>query len=144
MIIISIGAQCGGPKDGGLGKIKVDLYKALRDSCTSTYSKEIDEYAPVLRIDGPFQKFGEEGIARLRFAKKQRYITADIQIPSDVWEVRSKNELRDYLAQKVRETIVIFVERLRKDKLEVDADSLFKEVDAGISIFKGIDYEVSS
>ena len=95
MDIVSIGAQCGGPKDGGIGDIKVDLYKALRDSCSSTYCEAIDQYAPVLRIDGSIQKFGDEDITRLRFAKKQRYITADIQIPESVWQPKSKNQIRD-------------------------------------------------
>ena len=96
MSIVSIGVQSGGPKDGDIGRIKVDLYKALKNSCTSTYCDAIDEYAPVIRVDGSIQKFGEEEITRLRFAKKQRYITADIQIPESVWEPKSKNNIRDY------------------------------------------------
>jgi hypothetical protein len=100
MDIVSIGAQSRGPKDGGIGVIKVDLYKALRDSCTSTYCEAIDEYAPILRIDRSFQKFGDEDITRLKFAKKQRYISADIQIPESVWQPKSKNQIRDYLSSK--------------------------------------------
>ncbi|MBO7924594.1 hypothetical protein C7Y69_21295 [Alteromonas sp. KS69] len=144
MSIISIGGQAGGPKDGGIGRIKVDLYKALRDSCSTTYCEAVDEYSPVLRVDGSIQKFGDEEITRLRFAKKQRYITADIQIPEAVWSGKTKNELRDYIAQKVRESIVLFVARLKKDKIEVDEDSLFRDIDVGISQFTSISYEGGS
>jgi len=144
MSIVSIGVQSGGPKDGGIGKIKVDLYKALRDSCTSTFCKAVDEYSPVIRVDGSIQQFGTEEITRLRFAKKQRYITADIQIPESVWSVKTKNELRDYISQKIRESIELFVARLKKERIEVDAESLFKEIDAGIKYFNNINYEGSS
>jgi len=144
MNIISIGAQSGGPKDGGIGKIKVDLYKALRATCTSTYCTAIDEYAPVIRVDGNIRKFGDEGITRLRFGKKHRYITADIQIPESVWTNKTKNEIRDYIADKVRESIVMFIERLKKEKIEIDEQALLCEVDDGIQKFKNINYEVHS
>lgn len=144
MSIVTIGVQSGGPKDGGIGHIKVDLYKSLRDSCTSTYCEAIDEYAPVIRVDGAIQQFGKEEITRLRFAKKKRYITADIQIPENVWTVKTKNELRDYIAQKVREAIVLFVTRLKMENIEVDEKSLFKDIDVGIGYFKSINYESNS
>lgn len=50
MSIISIGVQSGGPKDGDIGVIKIDLYKAFNESCTSSYCEAIDEYAPVIRV----------------------------------------------------------------------------------------------
>ncbi len=60
MSIISIGVQSGGPIDGGIGTIKIDLYKELEKRCQSTYCKAIDEYAPVIRVDGALHKFGDE------------------------------------------------------------------------------------
>ena len=141
MDIISIGAQAGGPKDGGIGRIKVDLYKALRSTCASTHCAAIDQYAVVIRVDGDLHTFGEEGIARLRFAKKRRYITADIQIPKGVWADKTKNEIRDYIAERVRETIVMFTLCLKKEGIETDDQALLCEVDEGIQKFKSTDYE---
>ena len=143
MSTISIGVQSGGPEDGDIGRIKVDLYKSFKNSCTSTHCDAIDEYAPVIRVDGSIQKFGEEKIARLRFAKKQRYITADIQVPESVWKPKTKNEIRDYIALKIRESIELFVTRLKKEKLEIDDVSLFREIDLGINEFMNINYENS-
>ena len=143
MSIISIGVQSGGPQDGGIGQIKVDLYKALKNSCTSTHCEAIDEYGPVIRVDGSINQFGNEEITRLRFAKKKRYITADIQIPESVWSSKTKNEIRDYIAEKIRETLKLFVTRLKKEKIEIDDNSLFNEVDTGINEFKKINYENS-
>ena len=144
MNIISIGAQAGGPADGCIGKIKVDLYKALRATCTSTYCAAIDEYAPVIRVDGNIRKFGDAGITRLRFSKKQRYITADIKIPESVLTSKTKNEIRDYIADRVRESIVMFISRLKKEKIEINEQALICEVDDGIRKFKSINYEFHS
>ena len=141
MSIISIGVQSGGPKDGDIGLIKLDLYKAFNESCKSSYCESIDQYAPVIRVDGSISKFGEEGITRLRFAKKQRSITADIQIPESVWQPKSRNEIRDYIASKIREAITIFVARIKKDKIEVDELQLLRDVDSGIKQFLEINYD---
>lgn len=141
MSIISIGVQAGGPNDGGIGKIKVDLYKEFEKHCTSTFCESVNEYAPVIRVDGNITQFGEEEITRLRFAKKQKYITADIQVPESVWKPKSKNQIRDYIASKVRDSIVLFVERLKKDKLEINDLSLLGEVDKAIESFLRINYE---
>lgn len=131
MSTISIGVQSDGPKDGGIGRIKADLYKALKTSCISTFCNAIDEYAPVIRVDGSIHNFEEEKITRLRFAKKQRYITADIQVPESVWKPKTKNAIREYIASKTKECIELIVVRLKKEKLEIDV-SLFKEIDSGI------------
>ena len=139
--IISIGGQTGGPHDGGIKSIKVDLYKILKKYCESTYCREIDQYAPVLRVDGTITKFGPEGITRLRFSRKKRYITVDIQIPEDVWQPKSKNELKLYLSEKLRDSIEVCVRRLKKDNLDVNETKLFSEIDAAIKEFNQIDYE---
>jgi len=86
-------------------------------------------------------KFGNEEITKLKFAKKQRYITADIQIPENIWQPKSKNEIRDYIAEKVRECLLMFITRLKKDKVEVNKKAFFTEVDSAIDAFKSINYE---
>lgn len=141
MSIIAIGVDAGGPEDGGIGRIKVDLYKLFCEHCTSTYCDAIDAYSPVIRVDGRFAQFGDEAITRLRFSKVRRTITADIQIPEVIWRHKSKNKLRDYIADKVRESIIIFIERLKRDKHFVDEDALFKEINFAIEQYKKIDYE---
>ncbi|WP_286718840.1 hypothetical protein [Thalassolituus sp. UBA2009] len=141
MNIISIGVQSGGPGKHNIGSIKVDLYKLFNKYCTSTYCEEVDQYSPVIRVDGKISTFGDEGITRLRFAKKRKTITADIQIPISVWEPKSPNEIRDYIADKVRDSIEVFVARLKKDKIDVDDKKLFTEIDLAIKEFKAKNYE---
>ena len=132
---ISIGCQSGGPNSGGIGEIKVRLYHAFSRHVTSTHCAAIDEYGLVLRVDGAFAKFGSEGIARLRLAKKSRYITADIQIPENVWMPKSECEIMLYLSDVVRRALVQCVLRLKKDKYNVSEVALFTEVDTAITDF---------
>jgi hypothetical protein len=133
--IISIGAQMGGPEPCFIGCFKVSLYQALERHISSTHCSAIDEYSIVLRIDGTLNKFGEEGITRLRFAKTNRYITADVQIPESVWRPMDKHESKLYLATQVKATISLFVTRLIKDKYSVAEKSLWSEIDAAIVEF---------
>ena len=139
--IISIGVQNGGPKDGGLGDIKIDLWRLFVRHCQSSYCPAVAHYALVLRIDGEFQKFGQEGIERIRRSKRDHDIGAEIIIPESVWQERSRNELRDYLAAQVRAALQSCVARLRKDKETVDEPRLFTEIDAAISEFRQIDFD---
>jgi len=139
--VVSIGVQNGGPEDGGLGDIKIDLWRSFGRQCNSSYCSAVVHYALALRIDGEFQKFGVEGIERIRRSKRDRYIGADIVIPEAVWRDKTRNELRDYLATQVRAALKSCVARLRKDKETLDERRLFQEIDAAINEFRQIDYE---
>jgi hypothetical protein len=139
--VISIGVQNGGPEDGGLGDIKIDLWRLFVRHCRSSYCAAVAHYAMALRIDGEFQKFGAEGIECIRRIKRDRYIGADIVIPESAWQGKSRNELRDYLARQVRAALQSCTVRLRKEKEPVDESQLFREIDMAISEFRQIDYD---
>jgi hypothetical protein len=139
--IISIGLQSGGPENGGLSKLKVDLRRLFDQHCRSSYCPTVAHYALLLRVDGTFDKFGEEGIERIRRSKRDRDISADIIIPEAVWRGRSRNELRDYLARQVRAAVQMCVARLQKDKETVDEFRLFAGIDAAIGEFTQVDYD---
>lgn len=125
---ISIGAQIGGPEAELLGQLKVPLFQILRECVTSTHCSAIDKYALVLRVDGTIDKFGPEGIARLRFAKARRYITVDIQVPESVWQRLTRQQAKAYLVRQVRVALEECVERLTKDGHSVNIQLLWKEV----------------
>jgi len=130
--VISIGCQQGGPEACFIGELKVALYRVLDKHVTSTHCSEIDEYALVLRVDGSLDKFGDEGLARLRFAKAHRYITLDVQIPENVWKPMSRAQTRSYLATQVRAAVGACVKRLLKDKCSVNESALYAQIDAGL------------
>jgi hypothetical protein len=133
--VISIGAQCGGPRDGGLGTLKIDLWRALCESCTSSHSTAVNHYALALRISGPFTDFGSEGVEMVRRSKKDAYIGADIVVPEARWSRFSEADARVYLARVIREALCACLERLRKDKEPADDVALLSEVDAAITKF---------
>jgi hypothetical protein len=95
----------------------------------------------VLRIDGEFLQFGQEGIRRISRRNRGRYIETEIIIPEAAWRGRSRNELRDFLAKQIRAALQSCVARLRKDKEPVDEPKLFREIDAAIAEFTQIDYD---
>lgn len=138
--VISIGCQGGGPKDNGIGKIKVDLWRLLCEHCVSTYCSEVDHYALALRVGGSITDYDEEKIWKVRRSKKDRYIGADIDIPMLVWSSRTTDELKYYLSEKVIEAIVILVNRLKKDKVDVDKEGLLNEVKNAILKFNENSY----
>lgn len=137
--IISIGCQAGGPEAAFIGELKVSLYRALSKHVTSTHCSAIDEYAVVLRVDGTLDKFGEEGLAHLRFAKAHRYITVDIQIPETVWQPMSTQQLKAYLALQVKNGIFACASRLIKEKYAVAAQELQSQIDAATNEYLAVE-----
>ena len=132
---ISIGCECGGPQDGGISRLKVELFHALEKHVTSTHCDAVDKYAPVLRVDGEFATYGPEGVHRVRFAKKSRYLTADIHIPESVWRPTSEGDLRQYLGSALRAVIEVFVARLKREGIAVLESSLYAQVNSAINEF---------
>lgn len=134
---IGIGCECGGPEAAIVGELKVPLYQALNRHLTSAHCDAIDEYAIVLRVDGSIQKYGNEGLARLRFAKASRCVSVDVQVPESAWQGLMPAELKAYLARQVKLALTACVARLQKDKHAVADRLLFEEVDAAVAEYLG-------
>ena len=119
-----------------MSQIKVELWRALRETCRESYCPAIDEYALVLRISGTLDDYGPEAIERIKRRRPDRYITADIIIPESVWRPLTLKQSSDYLAKRVREAIVACADRLSQDREVIDTPALLAEVDAGIQQFR--------
>ena len=119
--------------------LKIPLVRALDKHVNATHCSAIDEYALVLRMDGRFAQFGEEGLARLRFQKSRRYITVDIQVPVHVWQPMTIAEFKEYLVQRVADAMTACVERLERSKEQVDREALFAQISAAIGEFSASD-----
>ena len=132
---ISIGCQLGGPDPCLIGTLKVALYRLLAKHVTSAHCDAIDEYALVLRVDGSLDQFGDEGLARLRFAKKGRYITLDIQVPASVWKPMNEAQTKLYLAKQVKAALHACVDRLVSEKHAVNEPLLMAQLDAALEEF---------
>ena len=139
--VISIAGQGGGPRNHGINIIKIDFSRLLKEHCTSTHCPAVDHYALALRVGGEFVDWSPERIHKVRRSRQERYIGCDIDIPVAVWHSQTTNQLKDYLAAKVREAMEILVARLQKDKEPVDTTKLYSEIDESIKLFRANHYE---
>lgn len=129
---ISIGCEGGGPETKRVCALKVPLFHALQTHVTASHTSLIDEYSLVLRVDGSLQQYGDEGLAGLRLARVQRYITVDIQIPKHVWDPLPDSGLRAYIARQTQAAIVACVARIKREG-EIDERILLAQVQTAIT-----------
>jgi hypothetical protein len=123
---ITLGVQSSGDDDR-TDKHVLELRKLLAASCKEPYSKEISEFALVLRIGGNMQEFEFEGCERIRRSRKGKYITVDLGFPSRRWRGVTDTEIRRYLVEIVETGLLCCLHRLRKDKVKVREANLMND-----------------
>ena len=123
---ITLGVQAGDPDAGNATEpYFMPLRKLLAKCCVGPYSKDIDEFAFVLRIDGRFSHWNFEGCEELAVNRRERYITVDIGVPESRWKNQAGESIAKYLLDCVAEGLRLMVETLQKVKLDIQADKLF-------------------
>ena len=132
----SIGAQFGGPDVGDIPALKRELCELLNKHCSSTESSDVDHFAFALRVNGPISNFGETGIDRVRHQAKDRYIGADIVLAQESVSV-PVSDVREQMAELVREAITACIQRLEKKRVAVDTPKLMTNVNNALAIFSG-------
>lgn len=114
---ITFGAQIGDMEaDDAVSPHLIALRRLLRKYCNHKYAPELDEFAPIGRIDGEGWYWNFEGCEKLRLSKKYRYITVDIGMPRHRWQGVSPIEIRRYLLENLKQALHLFVGKLRKEK----------------------------
>jgi hypothetical protein len=92
---ITFGLEMGGVKAAeAVQPHLIELRRLLKKYCNKQYTNELDEIAPILRVDGDLWFFEFEGCEKLRLSKKYRYITIDIGMPRSKWEGVHSNHSR--------------------------------------------------
>ena len=107
--------------------ISTALRKRMLEHLHAPHSPEVDDLSFVMRVGGAFQAFDFEGIERLRRSKLKRYLTVDIGVPEYLWRSKTRPELARYLAQCVEDALKAFIEKLKKDKAQVEGERLMAE-----------------
>jgi hypothetical protein len=126
---ITFPAQMGDEKSAAVvGPHLVELRKLLDKYCVGPYTSAVDEFAPIVRVDGDIAYWQFEGCQKLRWSKKGRYITIDIGVPRSRWEGVPPIELKKYLIQNLKDAIKLMVNRLKKEKADVDEKRLFSDL----------------
>lgn len=93
----------------------------------SPYSPDIDELSFVFRVDGDLSAWRFEGCERLRINRKGRYITVDIGVPEQRWQVDDEATLRVYLADCVRQGTEMMIAKMEREKMAVDKERLRRD-----------------
>jgi hypothetical protein len=123
---ITIGMQTSG-EDRTTQAHVIELRKLLAEHCNGPFSEEVTEFAPILRVGGKMQEFDFPGCERIRRNRKSKYITVDVAFPSNEWKNRSDAHIRAFLVQAVEMGLRCCLDRLRKDKVEVQAEKLLQD-----------------
>ena len=133
--IISIAEQTGGPDDGGIGDLKVDLWRLLKQNCTTTFCQSVDHFAIMLYVGGELRSFGPDTFRNLRRSKKHRDISVEVVISIDTWQTKSATELRKMLSDIVLKALMLCVKRIKTDGDIIDENSLTKAVSIVLNDF---------
>jgi hypothetical protein len=122
---ITFGAQMGDTNaDAAVGPHLIALRRLLDKCCKGPYSNDIDEFAPIARVDGDLWHFNFEGVERVRWSRKGRYITADIGVTRRQWEGVGPIGIRQCLMTALKAALAEMVKKLKNGKAAVDADRL--------------------
>ena len=105
----------------------IALRRLLAAHCNGPFSKEVVEFAPILRVGGVMQEFDFVGCERIRRNRKAGYITLDIAFPSKEWKGQSDLHIRKFLVQIVEMGLRCCLDRLRKDKVPVQEEKLLTD-----------------
>ncbi|ODG93364.1 MULTISPECIES: hypothetical protein [Bacillaceae] len=124
----TFGAEMGDPyaSDAVSPKL-IQLRKLLVQHCNKIYCKEIDEIAPILRVDGMYSDFNFEGYEKLRLSKKFRYITIDVGMPQSKWENKTDTEIKEYLIVNLKSALEAMVKCLKKEKYGLNETDLWED-----------------
>jgi hypothetical protein len=125
---IIFGADIGGAKAAKevsphLQQLKQLLYKY----CDNIYCKEVDEFAPILRVDGDIAYWNTEGCEKLRLSKRYGYVTIDVYMPRARWEGTDVIDIRKYLINNLKDALKLMVNRLKKEKYIVNDNKLWAD-----------------
>lgn len=122
---ISFGSQMGDQTAAAVVQPHlIELRKLLKEYCNTAYSPEIEEFAPIARIDGDIWYWNFEGCQKLRYNKKEKYLTIDIGMPKSRWEGVEQRSIRRYLFDNLKEGLLQIVKRLKQEKIQVDEEKL--------------------
>ncbi|MFC6039536.1 hypothetical protein ACFPYN_08875 [Paenisporosarcina macmurdoensis] len=125
---ITFGADIGDVNAGKVvGPHLFELRKLIYRFCDKIYCEEIDEIAPILRVDGDLAYWEFEGCEKLRLSKKYRYITIDVGMPRSKWEGLNGIEIKNYLIDNLKEALELMVKRLKKEKYKVNENELWTD-----------------
>lgn len=108
------------------------ITKILDKISEYSYSTDIDKFHIEMRVDGDFLTFGDpEGCNNLRLFKKKRLIANSISFGKNIYV--NEHVLSDFLIKNLLLTFEQMITRLKKEKLNIDGESLLTDLNKYIS-----------
>lgn len=119
---ISFGSQMGDTRSADIVQPQlIYLRKLLNQYCTSAYTVEGFEFAPILRVDGDIWVFNFVGVDKVRINKKDKYVSADIGMPREIWVRGDALGIRTFIIINLIASIDAMVNRLQMHGITVNS-----------------------
>ena len=124
---ITLGVQSGSTEASDATRpFFMPLRKLLAKHCVGPYSKDIVEFAPILRIDGDVWAWHFEGCEALKLNRRERYVTIDIGVPEERWRANGL-ALATYLVTTVEEALRQMIDRVKQKGLDLNDAALLAD-----------------
>jgi hypothetical protein len=124
----SLGAQVGGFTSNEATAQEQELRNLIND-WKGDYSRDIKEFAFVLRIDGSIHTYTEMwNIVGAQKAKRKRdWVVVEIGIPERWWREAQFGSYKKRLAIEVEKELVSMIDLLRRNRRHINAEALLDD-----------------
>jgi hypothetical protein len=130
MNVFSLGAQVG-RRSATAARDQEQELRSLFNGWTGEYSKDIREFAFLLRIDGELETYTEMwNILGAQKAKRKRdWVEVEIGIPERWWRLAYSDDYKKRLADKVEKGFTSMIELLRRNRRDIKAEALLERLE---------------
>ena len=136
--VFTLGVQAGDkPADEATRPHYMELRKLFDRTMSGSYSDDVGEFAPVLRVDGSMWHWDRDGVDNVRVSKKTGHATADIFVPTTVWAAGDPQKIRSYLGGQVAVAYELISARMLSTRLKCDHERLRRDVSEVVKQFVG-------
>ena len=134
--VISITVDVGG-KDAHEATQKhiLALRKLLHLNCSRSHTSAVKEFALLLRIDGSVHAWGKNCVDNAIIQRRNGCAMADIYLSHESWFGVGDRRIREQLGASVRSAVDLIVELAGREKIDIDADRLRRDVGVALAQF---------
>ncbi|WP_052702417.1 hypothetical protein [Marinomonas sp. S3726] len=135
-MMIQVSGQYGDPRaDDLFWPIQKMLNDFFKEDILGAYFKTIVMFSIVFRVSGKVRDFGSEGPERMKYLKKDAEITIDLVFPEHSWRGEAQNDLKQCVANGVRECLSLMLTKAQSIGEVEDAEGFKCDVEKVVSGF---------
>jgi hypothetical protein len=118
------------------GKYYSCLMEIFREHMQGNYLINIKEFYIALRVSGDVVDYKGDGPERLRYMKKQGYISIDFVIPECKWNQVPCEAIKENFCKGIYECFYLMVERAEKANEFLDKQGMINDFEKSMKIFQ--------